>query len=148
MLPPGGSICGRLTQDLPQGCLQGGSVPRGEHCPSVFRRRASLLGSAPSLPSVLGTLDCVLDTLDCVLDTLDCVLDTLDCVLDTLDCVLDTHARAKGGCARFITTCVGRDCAGLIPVISQLFRDVGHARVRPGHTRNLLGHACMSVGHT
>ena len=25
MLPPGGSICGRLTQDLPMGCLQGGS---------------------------------------------------------------------------------------------------------------------------
>ena len=23
-LPPGGSICGRLTQDLPLGCLQGG----------------------------------------------------------------------------------------------------------------------------
>ena len=27
MLPPGGSICGRLTEDLPLGCLQGGSAP-------------------------------------------------------------------------------------------------------------------------
>ena len=26
MLPPGGSICGRLTQDLPLGCFQGGEV--------------------------------------------------------------------------------------------------------------------------
>ena len=26
MLPPGGSICGRLTQYLPMGCLQGGST--------------------------------------------------------------------------------------------------------------------------
>ena len=30
MLPPGGSVCGRLTSDLPLGCLQGGLADSSE----------------------------------------------------------------------------------------------------------------------
>ena len=43
MLPPGGSICGRLTEDLPLGCLQGGrrirGAARGGHSPTFVSHK-------------------------------------------------------------------------------------------------------------
>ena len=49
MIPPEGSICGRLTRDLPPGCLQGGGRgvpgrPPVEGAPAWLPRKAGFPG--------------------------------------------------------------------------------------------------------
>jgi hypothetical protein len=55
MLPPAGSICGKLTKDVPLGCLQGGPMEKGSYRGSSLIRTRTALGSyGRAMPSGIG----------------------------------------------------------------------------------------------